>query len=65
MDKENKEKLVSEEGQGRLSPVSEEVPNNKNRQNLRDISEIDRQEGDMDHGELGGNFNQEIKKHDK
>ena len=65
MDKENKEKTVQEEGQGRLSPVSGEVPNNKNRQNLRDISEIDRQEGDMDHGELGGNFNQEIKKHDK
>ena len=65
MDKENKDKMVKEEGQGRLSPVSGEVPNENIRQNLRDISEIDRQEGDMEHGELGGNFNQEIKNHDK
>lgn len=65
MDKENKDKMVQEEGQGRLSPVSGEVTNENNRPNLRDISEIDRQEGDMEHGELGGNFNQEIKNHDK
>lgn len=65
MDKENKDKMVQEEGQGRLSPVSGEVSNENNRPNLRDISEIDRQEGDMEHGELGGNFNQEIKNHDK
>ena len=65
MDKEDKEKLVSEEGKGRLRPASGGVKNDNNRQGQRDISEIDRQEGDMDHGELGGNFNQEIKNHDK
>ena len=64
MDKENKDKKVLEEGQGRLSPVSGDINKDSNR-GPRDISEIDRQEGDMDHGELGGNFNQEIKNHDK
>ena len=65
MDKENKEKKLNEEGQGRLGPVSGDMANYNNRQTSRDISEIDRQEGDMEHGELGGNFNQEIKNHDK
>ena len=65
MDKENREKEISEKGQGRIRPVSVDLNNPGPGQSQRDISEIDRQEGDMAHGELGGNFNQQNKDHEK
>jgi hypothetical protein len=65
MDKENKDMNLREEGQGRISPVSVNQDDMNIRQNQRDISEIDRQEGNMNHGELGGNFNLENNKHGK
>ena len=65
MDKENKEKNIREEGKGRLSPVSADKGDINKRENQRDISEIDQQEGNMQHGELGGNFNLENKNHGK
>ena len=65
MDKENKDKNIREEGKGRISPVSGDPGDNHARQTQRDISEIDQQEGNMEHGELGGNFKLENKNHGK
>jgi hypothetical protein len=65
MDKENKDKNIREEGQGRLSPVSGDKGDINTRESQRDISEIDQQEGNMQHGELGGNFKLENKNHGK
>jgi hypothetical protein len=56
MDKNNMgepKQPVQETGAGRL------VKNDLDPQSYRDISLIDRQEGDMNNGELGGNFSRE------
>ena len=65
MDKENKDKNSGQEGQGRISPVSGDKENVNTRQSQRDISQIDQQEGNMEHGELGGNFNLKNNNHGK
>ena len=51
--KEQQKQPVQEQGAGRL------VTDDDSPTEVRDISNIDRQEGDMDNGELGGNFRQE------
>ena len=65
MDKEKKETKITQQGQGRVDRVATDVNKGDNLLGNRDISEIDRQEGDMEHGELGGNLNQEIKNNEK
>lgn len=57
MDKKNKtqEQSNTKDGAGRVNKndnVKEETASH-------DTSQVDRQEGEMDHGELGGNFNQD------
>ena len=52
MDKDQKEQSRSNEGVGRTNTGNHSEQNAP----VRDISHIDRQEGDMDNGELGGNF---------
>ena len=64
MKKDTKQFPAREEGAGRIYNESEDKNNIANRPAERDISEIDRQEGDMEHGELGGNFKQEINDHE-
>jgi hypothetical protein len=64
MDKEKKDQhLPPKNGKGRISNTGEErsSPENSPAQQ-RDISDIDRQEGEMQHGELGGNLNETISK---
>lgn len=53
MDKEENKR--NESGQGR-PPRNEDEQQSLQSGISRDISDIDRQEGDMEHGELGGNF---------
>ena len=62
MDKQEKENSRSNEGVGRTSNSGDTQQNTG-----RDISHIDRQEGDMHNGELGGNFgkNEARQGHDK
>ena len=55
MDQNRKQK--KEEGQpgvGRISQTGN--PEDEQNKKIRDISHIDKQEGEMDHGETGGNF---------
>ena len=44
-------------GAGRISNPGKDVK--KDEVASQDISEVDRQEGEMDHGEKGGNFNEQ------
>jgi hypothetical protein len=59
MEKEDQNKGLQESSQegtagaGRLQPAEQKVG-----QGGRDISHIDQQEGNMEHGELGGNLNE-------
>jgi hypothetical protein len=55
---EKNEQAINNSGQGRL-PGNEQEKEKVHLGNSRDISQIDRQEGDMEHGELGGNFKKE------
>jgi hypothetical protein len=45
-------------GAGRISNPGEQVKEED--VNPKDISQVDRQEGEMDHGELGGNFQEQV-----
>ena len=57
MDKQNNQPI-----QGSQQPVDRTGSSGQNepvKQDTRDISNIDRKEGDMDNGELGGNFREE------
>jgi hypothetical protein len=45
-------------GAGRISNPGKQV--NEEDINSKDISQVDRQEGEMDHGELGGNLQEEV-----
>lgn len=47
----NQNQTSEQQGQGRTSNTGEQNPDQKTQ---RDISDIDRQEGEMDHGETGG-----------
>jgi hypothetical protein len=57
MKKENEKNIDNPPGQGRIDNTSS-ARNEDRPLKERDISDIDRQEGKMEHGELGGNFNQ-------
>jgi hypothetical protein len=51
---ENATRQTQESGVGRTSQTSEDKSNKESAQ--QDISKVDRQEGEMDNGETGGNF---------
>jgi hypothetical protein len=59
MDKNDQtQELVNKtEGSGRINRPGKEV--NEEEIASHDISQVDRQEGEMDHGEKGGNFNEQ------
>jgi hypothetical protein len=46
-----------QEGAGRLSNPGKDSKDDE--MISHDISQVDKQEGEMDHGEMGGNFNEE------
>ncbi len=54
---QEKEQRTNSE-QGRLPEAATQASENKN----EDISQVDEQEGAMDNGELGGNFDAEVPK---
>ena len=52
MEKQNQPRSEEPKGTGRVSNIDGSGQTDQS----RDISSIDRQEGEMDHGETGGNF---------
>jgi hypothetical protein len=57
MDKQTNEKSTMQTQETGAGRTSETGDNKANKENARqDISSIDRQEGEMDNGETGGNF---------
>jgi hypothetical protein len=58
MDKQNEktEQPDDQQGKGR---TSNSQPGKEKQEASNDISKVDRQEGEMNHGELGGNLNEE------
>jgi hypothetical protein len=59
--KNEKEHLPPKNGTGRLSNTGEENSSPAQAEGQqRDISHMDQQEGEMEHGELGGNLNEKL-----
>jgi hypothetical protein len=54
--KEKAEQLDDQQGKGR---TSNSEPGKQKQEASSDISKVDQQEGEMNHGELGGNLNKE------
>ncbi len=54
--KDNAAHEVKQGGIGRINTASENQEQQQGQTETRDISEIDQQEGTMNHGTLGGNF---------
>ena len=56
MDKEKNQSSTTPEKQEGVGRVSKMHDSNEKDKSTHDISNVDRQEGEMDNGELGGNF---------
>jgi len=58
-DDKNKQTQLEQGGEGRRAENDSAESGNLNTTNNRDISDIDRQEGTMHNGRLGGNFDED------
>jgi hypothetical protein len=57
MDKQTKENAPGQTGEGGVGRTAQTGDNKSTKENTQqDISKVDRQEGEMNNGETGGNF---------